>query len=389
MNCAEFETLLDSGKLRPGRLPVEAAGHLQSCPPCRTALENAEFAGKVFKAASCRLDDDLRVSIMDAVMRLPIPAGGNVYKMPTASGPGTRAAGQSFLRTGKGLAFAAMAACVAALVLYPGLLGLFKEGASSAPWTIAAVSGEVMVQSPSAVSKVIGTTGPVASGSVISCESGGSLTMVLPGRAVLTLEGPFSISPGSGKAILDSGTVECEVTPGTGGFSVLSGQWEVKVLGTSFEVSSSPDSRSLMVSVTRGRVAVVGPRESLLLDKGEWVSVGPRGVCRGRIGKDTENPTGGVSGVPSFDGGARLGAAGEAQGSRSSFEMGLQKAGAAPGIPDSVQLIAPGMKSNGASDTAEVRSGSLETSIGGKPVDPAKGSTSSGPGNLIETKSGL
>jgi hypothetical protein len=53
-------------------------------------------------------------------------------------------------------------------------------------------------------------------------------------------------------------------------FSIAAGPFEVRVLGTAFRVAWSPDSRRFSVSVTRGKVVVVGP----LLDGEQAVSAG-------------------------------------------------------------------------------------------------------------------
>lgn len=376
MNCAEFENLLDTGAIRPDKLPEKAAGHIRSCPSCKAALHDLSFADKIFKAARCRLDDELRVSIMDSIMKLPLPSGGNVIQMnrTSAANSNTRAEARRFrfLSGGYGLVLAAMAACVAVLIIYPGLFGTVVRETG---WSVAEVQGEIFATKAGSIHVVTRAAGTLASETRLACTGQGAVTLVLPGRALLTLKGPFEITLESGAANLDSGMVSCEITPGTKGFSVFSGPWEVKVLGTSFEVSARPGSKELKVAVSKGRVGVVGPEVSLILEQGEWASVSPGIVRKGSIGPNAATDPAKPHENAFMD--------------ADSPALGDQKAGAAPAIPDSVQLIAPRLMGESVPGTNEKDPAMTGPVSGPRTGEAAKGSTSSGQGALLETKSGF
>ena len=96
---------------------------------------------------------------------------------------------------------------------------------------------------------------------------------------------------------LDSGRIELEITPGTGGrWSVVAGPFEVRVVGTVFSVDWDPVAHRLVVEVERGAVRVFGAH---LPHKGLDVSAGRRAAIEAETQRTTVEAQGSRARAPS------------------------------------------------------------------------------------------
>lgn len=220
----------------------ELRTHLRACPACRDYYDEQVRLQRALRGA-----EDATREEDDALARRVMHSAG--MQAPPALEPRAPDIVERVLwPSSRGVRVASIAGVMVAV---------FAAGAAVLP----------LPGGPPAIASVEGRT--LRAGDVVEAPAEETRTVAMARGARLTLAASARATVvGADEVLLAMGAVDCDVTPGRGGFLVTTPLARVRVLGTTFRVDH--DGARTRVGVTHGRVEVVDVdgRGSLILEAG-------------------------------------------------------------------------------------------------------------------------